>query len=138
MSEKKRKIKYWCCKLASVLVSCGMPIFAVCEHFPLWRVSCGVSRSIGAGGILCLVILAVVFRRSVFAFLRDRLHLRHAPPLAVWLILLTVSYVLRYLTLFIGDLTTVFWFGLVGCAVGTLLTFIAESRYGKPGEDSHA
>lgn len=135
MTEKKRKRLYLLLKLASVLVSCGFPIYAVCEHFPLWTVSYGTSRSVGAGLIISLVVVAAVFRKTVFAFLRERMHLRHAPPLAVWLILLAASYILLYVNQFIRDLTTVFWFGLVGCAIGTALTFAAESLLAGRKED---
>lgn len=131
MSEKKRKLLYAVLKILSVAVSCGMPIWAVLEHFPLWTVSYGATRTVGAGGIICLVVIAAVFRKSVFAFLRDKLKLRHAPPIAVWLIMLTASYALLYVQPFIGALTTVFWFGLLGCTVGTVLTFLAENTLGK-------
>ena len=137
VSEKKRKHRYWFFKILSILVSCGLPIYAVCEHFPLWTVSYGTSKSIGAGGIICLFIIVIVFRKSVFAFLRDKLKLHHAPPLAVWLILLITSYILLYIHQFIRDLTAVFWFGLIGCLIGTLFTFIAENRYGKKKEELH-
>lgn len=137
MTEKQRKRRYFLCKTASVLVSCGLPIYAVCEHFPLWTVSYGKSRSVGAGLVICLLILAVVFRRSVFDFLRDRLHLRHAPPLAVWLVMLAASYLLLCVNRFLVDLTTVLWFGLVGCAIGTALTYLAENRFGKRKEDGN-
>lgn len=135
MSEKKRKVTYWILKVLSVLISCGLPIYAVCEHFPLWTVSYGTSRTVGAGGIISLVIVVIVFRKSVFAFMRDKMNLRHAPPLAVWIIMLIISYVLLYINQFIRDLTTVFWFGLVGCAIGTALTFVAETFFGKKREE---
>ena len=135
MSEKKRKIAYWILKVLSVLISCGLPIYAVCEHFPLWTVSYGASRTVGAGGIISLVIVVIVFRKSVFEFMRDKMNLRHAPPLAVWIIMLIISYVLLYINQFIRDLTTVFWFGLVGCAIGTALTFVAETFFGKKKEE---
>jgi len=135
MSEKKRKVTYWVLKVLSVLISCGLPIYAVCEHFPLWTVSYGTSRTVGAGGIISLVIVVIVFRKSVFAFMRDKMNLRHAPPIAVWLIMLIISYVLLYINQFIRDLTTVFWFGLVGCAIGTALTFVAETFFGKKREE---
>jgi hypothetical protein len=135
MSEKKRKLCYFLCKLASVFVSCAFPIYAVCEHFPLWTVAYGTTRSVGAGAVISLAVVAVVFRRSVFCFLRDKCKLRHAPPLAVWMILLVLSYVLLYMVQFIRDMTTVFWFGLFGCAVGTALTFCAENFFGKRRED---
>lgn len=134
MSEKKRKVTYWVLKVLSVLISCGLPIYAVCEHFPLWTVSYGTSRTVGAGGIISLVIVVIVFRKSVFEFMRDKMNLRHAPPLAVWIIMLIISYVLLYINQFIRDLTTVFWFGLVGCAIGTALTFVAETFFGRKKE----
>ena len=135
MSEKKRKVTYWILKVLSVLISCGLPIYAVCEHFPLWTVSYGTSRTVGAGAIISLVIVVIVFRKSVFEFMRDKMNLRHAPPLAVWIIMLIISYVLLYINQFICDLTTVFWFGLVGCAIGTALTFVAETFFGKKREE---
>ena len=134
MTETKRKITYWILKILSIIVSCGLPIYAVCEHFPVWTVTHGTVRSIGAGGIICLIVIVIIFRKSVFNFIRDRLKLEHAPPLAIWLIMLIVAYVLRYINQFILDLTTVFWMGLVGCAIGTLITFVAENKYGKKKE----
>jgi Na+-driven multidrug efflux pump len=50
--------------------------------------------------------------------------------------MLILSYVLLYISNFIQDLTTVFWMGLVGCAIGTVLTYIAENWYGKKKEDT--
>ena len=137
MSEKKRKIKYAVFKILSIIVSCGLPIYAVKEHFPIWTESFGTSRSIGAGGIISMIIVVIVFRKAVFQYLRDRLNLQHAPPLVVWLVMLIVSYILLYINQFIRDLTTVFWFGLVGCALGSVLTFIAENIYGKKKEDGN-
>jgi hypothetical protein len=88
-------------------------------------------RSIGVGAILILIVVAIVFRKSVFNFFADKLKLRHAPPLAVWLIMLIISYVLMYIGDFLRDLTTVLWMGLIGCAIGNLLTFIGENYFGK-------
>ena len=135
MSEKKRKFKYCLFKILSILVSCGLPIYAVQEHFPIWTESFGTSRSVGAGFIISMIIVVIVFRKAVFQYLRDKCNLQHAPPLAVWLIMLIASYILLYINKFIRDLTTVFWFGLVGCAIGTILTFISENVYGKKEGD---
>ena len=135
MSEKKRTIKYWVLKVLSLIISCGLPIYAVCEHFPLWVTSHGTARSIGAGGIISLIVLVVIFRKSVFNFMKYKMKMQHAPPLAVWLVMLIVSYVLLFINRFIQDLTTVFWMGLVGCAVGTVITYLAEHLYGKKNEE---
>ena len=61
MTEQKRKITYWILKVLSIIVSCGLPIYAVCEHFPVWKVTHGTVRSIGAGGIICLIVIAIHF-----------------------------------------------------------------------------
>lgn len=131
MTEKKRKFRYWFLKILSVFISCALPIYAVCEHFPLWVVSYGTSRSVGAGFIISLLIITIIFRKSVFQFMQEKLNLKHAPPLMVWLIMLTVSYILLYLNQFIRDLTTVFWSGLLGSVIGSALTFAAENVFGK-------
>ena len=130
MSDKKRNALYWIFKSAGVFVSCLFPIWAILEKFPLWKENHGAGRSIGAGGILILIVLIIVFRKAVFGFFAERLKLRHAPPLAIWLIMLLTSYILMYISKFLYDMNSVFWMGLVGCAIGTLLTFIAEHRFG--------
>lgn len=138
MSEKSRKTKYWIFKLLSIIIACGLPIFAVCEHFPIWTVSHGAVRSLGVGFIIILVVIAVIFRKSVFNFLSEKLKLTHAPPMLIWLIMLIVSYVLLYINDFVRDLTTVIWMGLLGCAIGTGLTYIAEHFYGKDEDNNGA
>ena len=135
MTNRKRKTLYWLFKLLSVVVSCALPIWAIYEKFPIWTLTHGATRSVGAGGIICLVVILIVFRKSVFDFFSERLKLRHAPPLVIWLAMLIVSYILVYINSFIQDLTTVFWMGLIGCGIGTVLTFIAENRYGNKKEE---
>ena len=135
MSEKSRKKRYWLCKISSIVISCTLPILAVIEHFPLWKTEYGTVRSIGVGGIICLIVLTIIFRRTVFSFMRSKMKLEHAPPLAVWLVMLIVAYVLRMIAQFIQYLTIVFWMGLIGCAIGTVLTYIAEHFYGKKKEE---
>lgn len=134
MSEKKTKTIYWVLKILSVVISCAFPIFAICEKFPVWTITHGAGRTVGAGGILILIVVFVIFRKSVFNFMRDRMKLQHAPPLVIWLAMIIVGYVLMYINKFIQDMTTIFWMGLIGCAIGTLITYIAESKFGKKDE----
>lgn len=129
MTEKKRKTLYWVFKVLSILVSCGLPIYAVFEHFPVWTEKQGTGYSIGAGGIICLVVLLLVFRKTVFNFIRDRFNLQHAPPLVAWIVALIISYTLIYVSRFLQDLTSVCWMGLLGCAIGTVLTYVAENHF---------
>lgn len=134
MTEKKRKTLYWVFKLLGIIVSCALPIWAICEKYPIWAGTHGTGRSVGVGVILSLIVLLIVFRRTVFDFVRDKLNLKHAPPIVVWLVLLVISYVMMYIGNFMRDLTTVLWMGLIGCAVGTFLTYISE-RFGKVKSD---
>lgn len=123
MTQRKRKTLYWVFKIMSVLISCAFPILAIYERFPLF----GNTRSVGVGGMLILFVVLFVFRRTVFNFLRERLNLKHAPPLFGWLILIMISYTMLFISKFLADITIVFWMGLIGSAIGTFLTFIAEN-----------
>ena len=135
MSNRRRKFFYWSIRLLALLISCSFPIWAICERYPIWTVTYGAVRWIGAGGILILIVLLIVFRKAVFGFIKDKLKVRNAPPIVVWIVMLITSYVLLYIADFMRDLTSVFWMGLIGCAIGTFLTFIAESKFGFPKKE---
>jgi len=126
MTDRKRKILYWFFKILSIIVSCALPIWAIWEKFPMWEECHGTTRSIGMGIILVSIVLLIIFRKTVFNFIRDHLDLKHAPPLAVWLVMLIISYFLVYIGEVMRDMTTVFWMGFIGCAIGTFLTYISE------------
>lgn len=130
MSERKRKTLYWLFKILSIVISCALPIWAICEKYPLWKTAYGQTHSIGVGGVLAIIVLLIIFRKAVFGFIKDKLKITHAPPLAVWLVLIAISYVLIFVGNFLKDLTIILWMGLIGCAIGTLLTFIAENKFG--------
>lgn len=130
-TEQKNKIFYLIFKIGGIIVSCLLPIWAICEKFPIWSEVHGAEKSVGVGAVLILIVLTIIFRKAVFKFLADRLKLDHAPPLAVWLILLIVSYVLIFIGNFLRDLTTVLWMGMLGCALGTMLTFVGENYFRK-------
>lgn len=123
----KRKILYWLLKVSSVIVSCAFPIWTIYERFPIWETVHGTTYSAGVGSILILFVVLFVFRRTVFNFLRDRLNLRHAPPLLGWLIMIALAYTFMFVSKFLQDITAVCWMGLIGCAIGTVMTFIAEN-----------
>lgn len=133
--EKKRKICYLIFKVSSILVSCFFPIWAICEKFPIWKNNYGEGRSFGVGAIIVMIVLAIVFRKSVFNFLSEKFKLKHAPPIAIWLTLLIVSYIIIFIGNFMRDLTVVLWMGALGCAFGTVLTFIAENYFGNKEKD---
>jgi hypothetical protein len=112
-----------------------MPIWAVCAKFPVWTEQSGVGRSVGAGFILILLVVLIVFRKTVFEFIKEHFNIKHAPPLTIWLVLIVISHLLIYIGEVMKDMTTVFWMGLIGCGIGTFLTYIAESRFGKVKKD---
>lgn len=130
MTERKRKSLFWAFKIASVLVSCAFPIWAICERFPIWTVDHGTKRTVSLGLILILFVVLVIFRKSVFDFVKKHLKLENAPPLTIWLVLIVICNLLIYLGEVMKDMTIVFWMGLIGCVIGNLLTFIAE-RFSK-------
>lgn len=126
MTDQKHKRLFWLFKIAGIFISCAMPIWAICEKFPVWAETHGTGHSVGVGVILIAIVLLIVFRRTVFDFIRDHFDLKHAPPLAVWLVMLVISYIFIYIGEFMRDLNTVLWMGFVGCCAGTVLTFISE------------
>lgn len=135
MSERKRKTLYGLFKVLSIIISCALPVWAIAEKFPIWKTAYGTTHSIGVGGVLALIVLLIIFRKSVFDFLRDKLKITHAPPLAVWLVLIAISYVLVFIGQFMRDMVIVLWMGFIGCAIGTLLTYIAEHKFGEESEN---
>lgn len=126
MTEKKRKSLYWGFKILGILVSCFLPIFAICEKFPIWTETHGANHSAGVGAVMIAIVILIVFRRTVFSFIREKFDLKHAPRMMVWLVLLVVAYVMVYIGNFMKDLTTVLWMGFIGSAIGTFLTYLSE------------
>lgn len=134
MTEARRKTLYIIYKIASIIVSIALPVWAICEKFPIWHDRNGTEYTIGVGVILIAFVVVVVFRKTVFDFLRDKLDLRHAPPVIIWCALTIASYVLVFLGDVMRDMSTVFIMGIVGSAIGTLLTYISN-KYKKDEDD---
>lgn len=124
--SKRNKILRYLLKTGSIVVSCFFPMWAICEKFPIWSEGYGTGRSVGVGAILICVVFLIIFRKTVVSFVNDKLKLDHAPPIAIWLILLVISYILLFISSFLRDLTIVLWMGAIGCAIGNLLTIIGE------------
>lgn len=142
MSNRRRKTFYWLFKITSILISCALPIWAIWERFPMWIETHGETHVIGSGGVLALAVLLIIFRKTVFGFIRDQLKLKYAPPLFGWGVFIVISHALEYLANFLlrlinfmQDMNEVFWLGFIGCAIGVALTFIAEDRFGKEQKD---
>ena len=119
---KKNKILAYLFKTASVVVACFFPVWAICEKFPIWNKGYGTGRSVGVGAILMCAVFLIIFRKTVFGVIKEKLKLDNAPPIAIWLVLLVISYLLLFIANFLRDLTTVLWMGALGCALGNLLT----------------
>ena len=136
MTIRNRKVGFWVFKLLGIIVACAFPIIAIVEKFPVWTETHGAAHSIGVGAILILIVVAIIFRKTVFNFIRDRLNLKHAPPLVVWLVLLIISYILVFIGEFMLDMTTILWMGLIGSILGTIFTYISE-KFSTKGEKSN-
>lgn len=134
MTERRRKTLYWGFKFLAILVSCLLPILAICEKFPIWTATHGEAHSAGVGAVLIAIVLLIVFRRTVFQFIRDKLNLKHAPSMVVWPVMLVVAYITIYIGNFMRDMTNVLWMGFIGSAIGTFLTYISN-RYSKEKND---
>lgn len=126
MNERKRKSLFWLFKIAGILVSCLLPVWAICEKFPVWTIEHGTKRTFSIGLILIIFVVLVIFRRTVFNFIKEHLNLQNAPPITIWLVLIVISSLLVYIGDVMRDMTTVFWMGLIGCIIGTVFTFISE------------
>jgi hypothetical protein len=124
--SKKRKLLYWLFKFTSVVISCAFPVWAVCNKFPLLTEG-GAKTTLGIGGVLAIVIVSSISRKTIFSFFKEKLNLVNAPPLVGWMVLLGMAYGFQYLTSFVAELITIFWMGFIGCCIGVALTFIAEN-----------
>lgn len=133
MTEAKRKALFWTFKILSVLISIAFPIWAILDRFPIWKESQGAEKTIGIGAILILAVVVIVFRKAVFEFIASKLDIKHAPPLVIWIVLIIISYVLVYLGEVMQDMSLVFWMGFIGCAIGNVLTYVAERFAKAPG-----
>lgn len=130
MKAKKSKAIYYLLKMASVIVACALPLWGIFEKYPLWVDTHGSARSIGVGGLLGIIVLLVIFRRTVFGWLKEKWKLKYAPPITVWIAMIIVSYTLMFVGKFLYDITTICWMGLIGSALGGVLTFIGENFFG--------
>lgn len=126
MTENKRKRLYWGFKIASVLVAVGLPLYAICDHFPVWVEYNTPGRTSITASILIGFTVLVVFRRAVFKFLKEKFNLKYAPPITIWAAPIIATYILEYISQVLADMNVVFWYGFIGAAVGMLLTFISE------------
>ena len=129
--KKKSKAIYYLFKIASILVACALPMWGILAKYPLWVDTHGSARSIGVGGLLGIIILLIIFRRTVFSFLKEKWKLKYAPPITVWIATIIVAYTLMFVSKFLYDITTICWMGLIGSSLGGVLTFVGENFFGE-------
>ena len=127
MEKPKNNALYWLFKLASVIVSCAFPLWAIYDRYPVWFAFGETKVLFGAGGILAALVVLFVVRKSVFGFLREKLKLKYAPPFVGWLFPMAFGYAILYINKFVADLVHVTWMGFIGGAIGMGITFIAEN-----------
>jgi hypothetical protein len=129
----KNNIFYWLLKCGGIGVSVLLPLWVVLEKFPLWVATHGTGRSLGAGGIIGIFVMLVIFRKTVMGYVKEKFKLSHTPPIMVWIVCLVITYALLFIIKFLYDLSLVLWMGLLGSVIGTLLTLAGETLF--RGED---
>lgn len=127
----QNNIFYWLLKGGGIGISAALPLWVVLEKFPLWVETHGAGRSVGAGGIIGLVIAAVIFRKTIIGYFKEKLKVTHTPPIAFWIVGLIITYSLMFIVKFLADVSTVLWMGLIGSTIGSILTFAGETFFGK-------
>lgn len=139
MSQKKRKFWYAFFKIIGLIIACGMPIYSIGEYFPIWTEEFGSARSLGSGAIIAGIVLLVIFKSTVFSWIKEKLAGKHAPSPTIWIVALVVCYILVYINKFLIDLISILWMGLIGCVLGNMFNFIADNKFGEvEGNDGRA
>lgn len=138
MTPKKRKAWHIFFKVVGFLIACGAPLYSIYEHFPLWTNEYGSAHSLGSGIIIAGVVLLVIFKSTIFSWIKEKLAGKHAPPIVVWIVALVICYILVYINNFLIDLTTVLWMGLIGCTIGNVFNFIADHKFGEVKDEGRA
>ena len=137
-ARTKKRLTLLSFKGASIAVSAGMPIWAILEKFPLWREEAGALQTLGIGGVMIVAVSVITFKKTVFNYLKEKTGMKSAPPLAIWAVLLFVSFALSALADAMSDMRTVFVAGIVGSGIGTALNFIGETLKARSTEESVA
>ena len=127
----KSNIFYWLLKGGGIGISAVMPLWVVLEKFPLWVETHGTGRSVGAGGIIGIIIVLVIFRKTIIGYFKEKFKVSHTPPMAVWIVCLAITYGLMFIVKFLYDLSIVLWMGLIGSVIGSMLTFAGETFFGE-------
>ena len=132
----KNKIFYWLLKGGGIGISAALPIWVILEKFPLWIDTHGTGKSIGVGSIVGIIVLLVIFRKTIIGYLKEKVKITHTPPIVMWIVSLAVTYGLMYIVKFLYDFSLVLWMGLLGSVVGTLMTFAGETIFGSTEEET--
>ena len=135
LTPNKRKAWRFTLKVVSLMISLGMPLYAIYEHFPIWVETHGSTHSLGSGVIIAGIIALIIFKSTVCSWLKEKLQGKHAPPIVIWIVMLIICYMLAYISKFLVDLTVILWMGLIGCAIGNVLNLIADHKFGEVEED---
>lgn len=137
------RVKYWILQIAAFLVAVIPPVWAVCEKLPVWRVRYGTAQTFGFGLVILLVVLLVVFRKTLLVLVRgwldvlcdkikEKTGIVHIPPMLslvlTWatalLVVVALIPVVSGLYVILVDLKGIFMAGLVGAGLGWLLSLI--------------
>ena len=85
--------------------------------------------------MLAALVLIVIFKKTIFGGIKERLKMKHTPPLLIWVVMLILAYAILSVCSFLLDIIMVLWMGLIGCGIGTILSMVAEFCFGKEEKD---
>ena len=114
----KTRTKYWLCIFFSFAFSAGVPIVAIVKKFPLWKQAASPALTVGAGGILAIIVLAICFRKTLLPTIKKKLGITSTPSVFLWLFGLMAVEFLSRINTFMVDIKGVIIAGIFGSAVG--------------------
>lgn len=112
---------------AGTVVSIAVPAWAIFEKLPIWTRHDGIKNSIGVGGVLILIITILTLRKTIFNYFKEKLKLKTAPPLFMWISLFIIVLVISAIGTIISDLKTICIAGIIGSGAGSLMIFFANN-----------
>lgn len=129
----KTSLKYWTCILLSFGFAAGIPLVAVFKKFPLWREVASPALTIGAGGVIAIIVVALCFGKILFPAIKKKLGITSTPAVFFWLFGLIAVEILSRINTFMTDIKGVILAGLVGSAIGWVFS-LASVHYDRKME----
>jgi len=125
----KKKLAKVGFKSGSLVVSSALPIWAYASEFPENFETQGEVKTLSAGMIICLVIVALAFRKQIWQYVEDKIKEKFSTKytlIGFWFVFFIASMVLNAIASLMASFVTVGVAGLVGSAIGLGIDFVGE------------